>query len=556
MEINGGSTVLQKFGKNSCRMHNDVFLKDIYGSQTNAMKDLLFFTLAFCLPFTGDGSGFNLNRKTNGPLNNYPGHPGESKHYVPAEPQPFTVINAKAFGFSPSSTAAKNTKALQQISEAINNKSGGITLVIDKGLYKVGSEKRADTVSKGYAFLAQALLKISNCKNPVVIEGGGATFQFTEGLHFGAFQKKTGAVYNAPAGGFYNYDFTAYPRNMIELSGNASVTVRHLILNGNVQNFTLGGYWGDVGIQLPADGIAAADNKELIVDGVTSKYFPRDGIQVGNKTPDEKAEVKKVSLLNCTFDGNTRQGLSWVGGNHLYAFNCKFINTGKTINKGRKAAIYSAPGAGIDMEAELGIIRNGIFKNCVIDNNAGAGFLSVGDVASISYEGGKIIGATNWSIYSTGPKAVFQNTTIVGSPVNLRTGTGPADSSNTRFNNCLITLDSTLSPTAKVYGSYAMDFGGGAGGFFTHCVIDSKNRGTVYGGNGCVFTDCTFKQGSTAPGYNGYPFMTGTFYGTNRWEKYPYDHPYTLAELANLTNAKFHGPFYVNGIEVTRQVFK
>lgn len=474
----------------------------------------------------------------------------------PVKKQSLITINAKAFGFLPSASAAKNTAALQRLSAAINAKSGGVILTIDKGLYKVGSEKPADANSKGYAFQGQATLTISDCKNPVVIEGNGATFQFTEGLHFGAFRKKTGVVHNAPAGGFYEQDYRAFPKNMIELSRNHSATVRNLILDGNVQNFTVGGYWGDVGIQLPADGIFGADNAELVVDGVTSKRFPRDGIQIYNNTPDEKAEVKKVSLLNCTFDGNARQGLSWVGGNHLYAVNCKFINTGKTINRFRKTAVFSPPGAGIDMEAELGVVRNGTFKNCLIDNNAGVGFLTVGDVASVTYDGGKIIGATNWSIYGSGPKAVFQNVIVVGSPVNLRIGTGPDDKGNARFNNCLITMDSTLSPTGKVYGGYVMDFGGGAGGFFTNCIIDSKNRGTVYGGGGCVFTDCTFKQEQPATGYNGYPFMTGNFYGTNRWEKYPYDYKYKLSELANLANAKFYGPFYVNGVEVTGKKVK
>lgn len=513
------------------------------------MKDVFLF--ASCLFFFGNAPKPYSKVNQADPLSGRQHRTIANKKDAALTAQPLTEINAKAFGFLPSASAAKNTTALQQISAAINGAGGGVKLIIAKGLYKVGSEKRADATSKGYAFQGQTLLRIVDCTKPVVIEGAGATLQFTEGLHFGSFQKQTGAVYNAPAGGFYDYDYTAYPQSMIELSRNNSVTVRNLTLNGNLQNFTVGGYWGDTGIQLPADGIIGTDNTELIVEGITGKYFLRDGIVIANKTPDEKATLKKVSLLNCTFDGNARQGLSWVGGNHLYAVNCKFINTGKTINKTKKTAVYSAPGAGVDMEAELGLIRNGTFKNCLIDNNAGAGFLTVGDVASITYDGGKIIGATVWSIYGSGPKAVFQNVTIVGSPVNLHTGTGPADSNNTRFNHCLITMDSTLSPTGKVYGNYVMDFGGGAGGFFTACIIDSKNRGTVYGGEGCAFIDCTFKQSPTAPGYNGYPFMVSNFYGTNKWFL-----PGEGTMPHNLDRSKFFGPFYVNGVEVTGKKFK
>lgn len=462
-----------------------------------------------------------------------------------------TTLYAKSFGLSASASAVKNTQAFQQISAAINKAGGGIKLVIEKGVYNVGDELAANAQSKGFAFRSEGLLKLVNCNKPVVIEGTSAVLQFAPGLHFGSFHPTTKAAHKAPGGGFYDYNFTAYPQSMIELTGNKSVTVQNLVLDGNVKSFVLGGYWGDTGIQLPADGILAFDNAEVIVDRVISRYFPRDGIQIANTTPDEKSEVKKVFLRNSELNGNSRQGLSWVGGNHLYAENCRFVNTGKTINSAARTAVYSAPGAGVDMEAERGLIRNGVFKNCVVDNNAGVGFLSVGDVANIRFEGGKIIGATNWTIYGTGAKAVFDRVTIVGSPVNLRIGTGPSDKDNTQFNDCLITLDSTLSPTKKVYGNYVMDFGGGAGGFFNRCTIDSKNRGTVYGGGGCVFTDCLFKQEPTAAGYNGYPFMSGTFYGTNRWVR-----PGDGTMPTNLNKSKFYGPFYVNGVEVTGNKIK
>ncbi len=472
-------------------------------------------------------------------------HTSINTHQKTANNTSLTQIKASAFGFLPSSTAAKNTMALQQISAKINSLGGGVTLVINKGFYRAGKEAFAGVTGKGYSYMGESMMKISGCSKPVVIEGNGATIKLTDGMHFGSFESRTGAVFKAPPGGFYKPDYVAYPQYMFDLGSNKSVTVHNLVLDGNVQNLTIGGYWGDTGIQLPGDGIYCHDNEEVTIDGVTSRYFPRDGIQVGNKTPDASAPVKKVFLRNSTFDGNTRQGFSWVGGNHLYALNCRFTNTGKTINSKTKLAVASAPGAGIDMEAELGLIRNGVFENCVIDNNTGAGFLSVGDVGSITFKGGKIIGATNWTIYGTGPKAVFEKVTIVGSPVNLRVGTGPDDTGNTQFNNCLITLDSTLSPTKKVYGAYVMDFGGGAGGFFTNCTIDSKNRGTVYGGGGCVFTDCIFKQEPTAAGYNGYPFMSGNFYGTNRWYR-----PAAGFTVANLGNSKFYGPFYLNEVKI------
>lgn len=458
---------------------------------------------------------------------------------------PSTKLYARDFGFSPSANAATNTKALQDISAHINKSKGGFVLIIDKGVYTVGGETFAGAAGKGYSYQGKSMLKLEGCTKPVVIDGNGATLKLAAGLHFGSFNNKTGAAHQAPNGGFYDYNYAAYPGNLIDVAGNSSIVVRNLILDGNVQQQKIGGYWGDTGIQLPGDGIFSKDNGEIIVENVTSKHFLRDGIVVGNTVPNEKTPVKRVFLINSVFDGNVRQGMSWVGGNHLVATNCQFINTGKTINSFTKKPVASAPSAGVDMEAEFGLIRNGVFKDCIIDNNDGVGFLTVGDVANIRYEGGKIIGATSWSIYGTGPKAVFEKVTIVGSPVNLRVGTGPNDPDNARFNNCLITMDSTLSPTKKVYGRYVMDFGGGAGGFFTKCIIDSKNRGTVYGGSGCVFTDCTFKQDPTAPEYNGYPFMSGNFYGTNKWYR-----PGGAGLLPNLDKSKFYGPFYINDVKV------
>ena len=454
-------------------------------------------------------------------------------------------LYARDYGFLPSANAAANTKALQRISAAINQKKGDVILLIDQGNYTVGAESLAGAQNKGYSYKGESLLKLEGCTKPVVIDGNGATIKLASGLHFGSFNGRTGAVHNAPAGGFYDYNYVAYPGNLIDVSSNASITIRNLVLDGNLQQQKIGGYWGDTGIQLPGDGIFGKDNGEIIVENVTSRYFLRDGIHIGNTTPSEKVPIKRIFLLNSTFDGNARQAFSWIGGNHLVATNCRFMNTGKTVNLQTKKEIWSAPAAGVDMEAELGLIRNGHFKNCIVDNNAGAGFLSVGDVASITYEGGKIIGATNWSIYACGPKAVFQNVTVVGSPVNLRVGTGPNDPDNARFTNCLITLDSTLSPTKKVYGNYVMDFGGGAGGYFINCTFDSKNRGSVYGGIGCVFRDCIFKQDATAPGYNGYPFMSGNFYGTNRWFI-----PGQGRMLPTLDRSKFYGPFYVNDVKV------
>ncbi|HEX8378563.1 MAG TPA: right-handed parallel beta-helix repeat-containing protein [Pedobacter sp.] len=460
---------------------------------------------------------------------------------------PNLVLYAKDFGLSATASAVENTKALQRISSKINALGGGVTLIFEKGIYTVGNEKLAGNSGKGFAYLGDTLLKFSGCTKPVVLEGNGATIKFASGLHFGSFHPVTGKVFK-PTGAFYDYNYTAYPTSIIDARNNQSITIKNLNLDGNVQNLVLGGGWGDDGLQLPADGILLMDNREILVEKVTSNFFGRDGIVIGNTTPSENAPVKMATIINSIFDGNARQGFSWVGGNHLIVRNSSFINTGKTINKSTGQPARSSPAAGVDMEAEMGLIRNGIFENCLINNNDGPGLLTVGDVADMKYIGGKIVGSTMWSIYGSGPRMLFTNTTIVGAGVNLYSTQKMDDPNRTKFINCLLTLDEAQSPTGKVYGGYVMDFGGGASPHFINCTLDASRRSNVYGGN-CIFENCTFTQlGNTTKGYNGYSFLVGTFRGTNRMT-YPGGRP----DNPNKTNSKFVGPFYINGVDISKQ---
>ncbi len=466
-----------------------------------------------------------------------------------------TEIYAANYGFMPSASAGQNTRAWQRISALINSTSGGVTLYLEnKGDYRVGREVFANNSSASYAYKADTLFSLIGCTKPVTIEMNGATIKLADGMHFGSFNPGTGLRFNAAYGGYYGPN--AFPNNIFSFTNNTgAIVVRGGTIDGNAGKLIKGGYWDDIGIQLPADGIAATNNNSLTLDRMVLKNCGRDGFDVSNPALDNSSPVKKINLFSCTLDSNVRQGLSWTGGNHLYAVNSRFTATGRNRIFGTSSPdslLASSPAAGIDMEAEGGnVIRNGTFDNCIIDNNVQSGLLTVGDVADVSYNGGKIIGATSFSIYASGDRFKFDKVTIVGTPVNLRIGMSPTDPYNTVFNSCLITMDSTLSPTGKVYGNYVLDFGGGANGIFNNCTIDSKSRGTVYGGGGCVFNSCLFNQDATVEPYNGYVFMTGNFYGTNRWQKYPFTYPYQLNQLGTLSGSKFYGQFYVNDNEVS-----
>lgn len=76
---------------------------------------------------------------------------------------------------------------------------------------------------------------------------------------------------------------------------------------------------------------------------------------------------KRITITNCTFDNNRRQGLSGINGQHITFNRCNFINTGRTL---------STPlSAGVDLETDASPNRLGMqhwtFNDCLMDNNAG-----------------------------------------------------------------------------------------------------------------------------------------------------------------------------------------
>lgn len=464
-----------------------------------------------------------------------------------------TDIYPAHFGFSATASAAQNLRALQRICDLVNSMGGGVNIYFEKGLYTVGKEVFAGSFGKYYAYFGSRLLDIHGCTKPVVIYGNGAQIKLVDDLHYGSFNPSTGAVYNPGGGTFANLDYRAQPGSMFWFENNASVSVENLVLNGNVDKMRLGGYFGDAGVQLEADGIAATDNGELRVTSVKVMHAGRDGIYVANTTQDTTAK-KNVFIHGCTFDGNGRQGLSWVGGNHIEAVGNQFINTGKTVNLYSGNAFYSAPAAGIDIESEAGWCRNGLFDNNFIYNNEGVGIVNDGanTTRDVTIRNTTIIGTGAAPIYGLSKRMHYDNCTIVGMSLSMVTAgtTGADDPDNARFDKCTFTLDTLLSPNGKVYGNLLIDMGGGGTANFFNCTFDSKERNTVYGGYQCNFHDCTFKRDSTKSGTWGtgiaQNFLQGRFHGTNKAFS-----PYNAYNPDRTSGSKFYGTYYLNNNDLS-----
>jgi hypothetical protein len=143
---------------------------------------------------------------------------------------------------------------------------------------------------------------------------------------------------------------------------------------------------------------------------------------VGGPTEDH------ITLQNCTFEYNSRQGFSWIGGNGLEAKNCRFNHTGR-------GKFSSAPCAGMDIEAEWSYIRHGRFTDCEFINNRACSIVAdSGDSGDCSFTRCTFWGVSSWSIWTVKPAFTFIGCNIYGSVVHGYDSRNDKDA--TKFIDC------------------------------------------------------------------------------------------------------------------------
>lgn len=399
-----------------------------------------------------------------------------------------------------------DTDAFAKLGARITSLGGG-KITMSPKIYIVGKQTFAGGAGHGYAYKAADILKIKNCTRPVIIEGNGAVLKIAPGLKFGSFDPTTGAPYSHSMP-FTNADFAADVGSIINVSGNASVTISGLELDGNSGNIALGGQWGDTGYQRAGDGIYALNNGALHIEDVYTHHHGRDGLMIGYAGATADMPAKPVTLFKVRSEYNARQGLSWVGGVGLTATNCKFNHTGK-------GAFHSAPGAGIDIEAESAVIRKGVFINCEAGNNVGAAMVAdTGDSADVHFIDSKFYGTTANAIWPNKPKFTFTRCLIAGGAVHAYTATNEED--RTKFENCRFSADETFNGIAALGSdAHIADFSNQNPIFEnTTFVTNQSNRvlqATSGGVTGATYRNCTMIQN----GYVGPAVPRGTFEGIN-----------------------------------------
>ncbi|MEO8860491.1 MAG: hypothetical protein ABI358_03660 [Ginsengibacter sp.] len=378
------------------------------------------------------------------------------------------VVHIKDFG-AVGNGIVNNTSSFQKASAYLQANGG--TLIIDPGTYIVGKQTLSKSFDAGYSYNPEPILSFTNATKPIIISGYKAILKAANGLNYGSFNPITGLVDTVRSTGKrLSYDASAYI--FVAASDCASISIKGLTLDGSSGMLNFSPPFDKYGNQLSATGITLYKDKKAEIIDCYIHHCALDAIIItwpGLKNTDP---IYPHTIKNVIARFNGRQGLSWVGGNNLTVINSEFSSTGKSMNKGMP--VIGLPSAGIDIENEDAIIKNGNFINCVVYNNAGYGLSSIGnDTYNINFKKTTFIGTTNDAAFPKSQCFSFDSCVFVGRVVGINGSSEKAKANY--FKNCLFTMDKKRSPNGKVFGPY-------------NAFYDAQN---------VVFDNCEFDAGST-----------------------------------------------------------
>ena len=429
---------------------------------------------------------------------------------------------------------ANDTRSFSRMAAALSARGGGV-IALCKTTYLVGRQSRLIGGPNGYLYEPDPILDFADLNGPLTIMGNGAALKSAAGLRYGTFHAETGQKSAHQMPYFHGGELATPYRAMIRISGSSGqIEIRDLELDGNIDALKIGGQYGDTGWQIPAVGIFLQNNSgnERVIN-VWSHHHAQDGIQI-NGVDGFRPSRATTLLENVRCEYNGRQGVSLVGGRRIRFRNCRFNHTGK-------AALASAPGAGVDIEAEGGKrIEDVSFDNCEFSNNTGAGLVAdSGDSEGVSFANCTFIGTTNWSAWPNKPGCRFTDCHFVGALVHAY-----GDKNRERaaqFRRCIFRDDPELTPTGQVYGGEntdrpIADLSGNENVLFHQCQFTLTHNCVLPWSIDVIFSDCTFSQRSRRQSY-----PRGTFIGQN-----------TIAGNSDLYGSKILGNLTHNGVAAPR----
>lgn len=402
---------------------------------------------------------------------------------APLQSQPRQALRPEDFG-ARGDGQTNDTAAFAALTAEMQRRQGGMIWLAPSRTYVLGRQDRGGPMG----WTPVPLLELSGLTSSLRIVGNGARLICQAGLRYGTFDPASGRPVERPMPNFKTSDLASPYNALIRIKDcSAPITITDLELDGNLEQLRIGGKFGDTGWQIPGTGLLLEGNlaSETILN-VFSHHHGQDGlIIVGN---DKRASRSRFSKVIARFNG--RQGLSLTGGRGYDFEDCEFSKTGRS-------AIASSPGAGVDIEAEVGTIRDITFSRCEFSDNFGVGMVAdTGNSAHVRFTDCTFVGTTGWSAWPYKPGFVFERCKFAGSVVRAYASDEPA--LGTKFLHCQFSDDPRKSPTGRLFvgGGPILNLAESQNVVFADCDFTLVNDGVLPWSWRATYRDCAMKQAS------------------------------------------------------------
>lgn len=382
----------------------------------------------------------------------------------------------------------------ESISNIISSRGGGRVRLERGVVYSVGAYvfNGPTPVGTGYRFAPKTawIFNFVGCTAPVELDLNGAELRCVPGLYYGTFNNDGTPLYHDLP--YFGVGISTPYFAMVRAQGcSGPVTIKNGELNGNILNTNIGGGYGDSSWQIAMTGISIEDCSGAVkISNINSHHHGEDGISTKGVATSDESPDECLEIEDSQFECNGRQGWSLVRGKGVRARRSKFNWTGKGVRgSDTLMTVRSAPGAGIDIECESGVIRDVFLEDCQCMGNLGPGVLVYGgDTKGVQMLRTLLVGTTSWAAVLTGPGIELDFCTVVGAMANAWPGDDLALS--TKFRRLKAYAGPARSPTGTVYlpGFPVLFEFGGLGSqniLFEDYLIDTEDNPTaILGGAG------------------------------------------------------------------------